>query len=765
MKFDRDDPKLTAYVLGELDDNERADVESLLESNAEARSVVEEIRETAKLLETELASEVALGLSDGQREVIETKAAEINGRADSSPLMTSSFWRRYRVPLALAASIVFVVGTLSVMIPSVQRARVSAKRRLAMSNVKAIATSSRVYGDGDPNGWSIPVARQGRLEYRLRRVDPAEAVHLLTPSDSGRSAPSDSPSARHQIRLPNASIGIPVGPARGKAGGGIYDTSAEAVGPIDSSGVNGLAMLQSLGVDWFDFESIRHMSLGYEVPFGLRDTRSWEGMDNRQVVAEDQGPFYIEQEQYSAISTNPFLLVTEKPLSTFSIDVDTASYANIRCFLTRGRLPPPDAVRIEEMINYFNYDYPLPSGDDPFSVNVEVAECPWNADHRLARIGIKGWEFEEEDRPPANLVFLIDVSGSMQRPNKLPLLKESLELLVGELGDDDQVAMVVYAGASGLVLESTSCTRKSTILDALDRLQAGGGTNGAAGIQLAYDVAGENFIEGGINRVILATDGDFNVGLTSRDDLTSLIEEKAQTGVFLSVLGFGMGNLKDATLETLADKGNGNYAYIDTLNEAHKVLVEQMGGTLITIAKDVKIQVEFNPLVVSAYRLIGYENRLLADRDFNDDTKDAGEIGAGHTVTAFYEIVPIGVVPDLPDIDPLKYQEFAGEPSEAADSGELMTVKLRYKQPDGDTSKLIEIPVVDQAWTLDDASDDFVFAASVASFGILLRGSQYCGDFTYDHVLEMAESAMGEDVLGYRSEFVDLVYRAIEVDN
>ncbi|MCH9034092.1 MAG: VWA domain-containing protein [Planctomycetes bacterium] len=465
------------------------------------------------------------------------------------------------------------------------------------------------------------------------------------------------------------------------------------------------------------------------------------------------------------MAENPFLMVTQSPLSTFSIDVDTASYANVRRFLTAGRLPPAGAVRIEEMINYFNYDYPLPTGDDPFSVNIEVADCPWNADHRLARIGIKGWEFDDEDRPTANLVFLIDVSGSMQQPNKLPLVKKSLELLVSELADDDQVAMVVYAGASGLVLDSTPCKTRSTIFDALDRLQAGGGTNGAAGIQLAYDVAEENFIEGGINRVILATDGDFNVGVTSRDDLTSLIEEKAKTGVFLSVLGFGMGNLKDATLETLADKGNGNYAYIDTLAEAQKVLIEQMGGTLITIAKDVKIQVEFNPLVVSAYRLIGYENRLLAARDFNDDTKDAGEIGAGHTVTAFYEIVPVGIEPDLPDVDPLKYQEFAGEPSEAAETGELMTVKLRYKQPDGDTSKLIEIPVVDQGWTLDDASDDFVFAASVASFGMLLRGSEHRGAFTYDDVLEMAESAMREDALGYRSEFVDLVYRAIEVDN
>ncbi|MCH8243579.1 MAG: von Willebrand factor type A domain-containing protein, partial [Planctomycetes bacterium] len=505
---------------------------------------------------------------------------------------------------------------------------------------------------------------------------------------------------------------------------------------------------------FYDFTDYDYISYGYQVPDGEQDEKLgwWRRYDIEQA-----------QEQYSAVSTNPFLLATEKPLSTFSIDVDTASYANIRRFLTGGSLPPRDAVRIEEMINYFNYDYPLPTGDDPFSVTVEVADCPWNADHRLARIGIKGWEFEDEDRPAANLVFLIDVSGSMQQPNKLPLVKKSLELLVSELADDDQVAMVVYAGASGLVLDSTPCKTRSTIFDALDRLQAGGGTNGAAGIQLAYDVAEENFIEGGINRVILATDGDFNVGVTSRDDLTSLIEEKAKTGVFLSVLGFGMGNLKDATLETLADKGNGNYAYIDTLNEAKKVLIEQMGGTLITIAKDVKIQVEFNPLVVSAYRLIGYENRLLAARDFNDDTKDAGEIGAGHTVTAFYEIAPVGIEPDLPDVDPLKYQEFAGEPSEAAETGELMTLKLRYKQPDGDVSRLMEFSVRDDGASLADSSADFRFASAVASFGMLLRHSPHAGGWTLEAAAELAAESIGEDPAGYRREFLGLIERAADV--
>lgn len=362
-------------------------------------------------------------------------------------------------------------------------------------------------------------------------------------------------------------------------------------------------------------------------------------------------------EQYDRIYENPFLKVDKNPLSTFSIDVDTASYANIRRYLNNNSRPPKDSVRIEEMINYFSYDYPAPKGDDPFSVNVEIGSCPWKGKHRLVRIGLKGKEIPANQRPSSNIVFLLDVSGSMMYGNKLPLLKKGLKLMVQNLHENDRVAIVVYAGASGLVLPSTSCEKKNTILEALDKLRAGGSTNGGAGIQLAYKVAIENFIPGGTNRVILATDGDFNVGTTGRGDLIRLIQEKAKSKVFLTILGFGMGNYKDATLEQIANKGNGNYAYIDSLKEARKVLVQQIGGTLVTIAKDVKIQIEFNPTKVNAYRLIGYENRLLRNEDFNDDTKDAGEIGAGHTVTALYEIVPAGVNIQTPSVDPLKYQK------------------------------------------------------------------------------------------------------------
>ena len=465
-------------------------------------------------------------------------------------------------------------------------------------------------------------------------------------------------------------------------------------------------------------------------------------------------------EAYDHLTDNPFLAVGPNPLSTFSIDVDTASYANVRRFLQQGTLPPADAVRIEELINYFNYDYDAPTGDDPFATHVEVAGCPWAPDHRLARIGLKGMQISEDERPPSNLVFLLDVSGSMSSSNKLPLLKQAMKLLTNQLGHNDHIAMVVYAGAAGMVLPSTACDDDQAILGALDRLQAGGSTAGGAGIQLAYETAMDNFIEGGINRVILATDGDFNVGTTDRGSLVRMIEEKAKSGVFLTVLGFGMGNIKDATLEQLADKGNGNYAYIDSIDEARKVLVEEMGGTLVTIAKDVKIQVEFNPAEVTAYRLIGYENRILAAEDFNDDTKDAGEIGAGHTVTALFEIVPVGVAIDLPGVDDLKYQRSRNR---RGASDEMLTLKLRYKQPDGDTSKLLTFPVTDDGHGYVAASDDFKFAASVAAYGMLLRDSPHKGTASFDGVIELAGEGLGEDSHGYRAQFIELARKAGEL--
>jgi Ca-activated chloride channel family protein len=471
---------------------------------------------------------------------------------------------------------------------------------------------------------------------------------------------------------------------------------------------------------------------------------------------EENAP-QAKQEAFAPIVESPFLRVAQEPLSTFSIDVDTASYANVRRFLNQGHRPPPDTVRIEEMLNYFPYNDPPPTGDVPFSVNVEIARCPWNAAHRLARIGLLGRPIDQNERPPSNLVFLLDVSGSMAPPNKLPLVKQSLRLLVENMGENDRVAIVVYAGASGLVLPSTSCLHKAEILSAIEQLQAGGSTNGGAGIQLAYDTAMAHKLDKGTNRVILATDGDFNVGVTNRAELIRLIEAKAKSGVFLSVLGFGMGNLKDSTLETLADKGNGHYAYIDTIREAQKVLVEEMGATLVTIAKDVKIQVEFNPARIGAYRLIGYEDRLLRNEDFNDDTKDAGEIGAGHHVTALYELVPAGLESKLANVDALKFQNAVVQNAAFPES---FAVKLRYKRPNEDQSRLIERDVVDGGLDYSQASEDFKFAAAVAGFGMLLRDSPSRGNLTYAGVMELGEASKGSDRSGYRSEFIELVRKA-----
>lgn len=482
-------------------------------------------------------------------------------------------------------------------------------------------------------------------------------------------------------------------------------------------------------------------------------------------LIQESEPLAVRQygpsiENYVEIRENPFQRVTDQPLSTFSIDVDTASYANVRRFLNNGTMPPKDAVRIEEMINYFDYAYEPPHDGAPFSTSMEVSTCPWNPQHKLVRIGLKGRIVEQSTRPPMNLVFLLDVSGSMKDENKLPLIKRAMSILTQQLDTRDSVAIVVYAGASGLVLPPTSGANRKAILDALKKLKAGGGTNGGEGVQLAYRTAMEHFNKEGVNRVILCTDGDFNIGITQGGDLNRLIEEKAKSGVFLSVLGFGMGNYKDGTLEHLADRGNGNYAYIDTFNEARKVLADQMSGTLVTIAKDVKIQVEFNPARVVAYRLIGYENRMLKAEDFNNDKKDAGEIGAGHTVTALYEIIPAGQpVDNNPSVDALKYQSVVTEAKPVV-SDELLTLKMRYKQPDSDTSSKLEFALKDTERAFTAASPDFRFAASVAGFGMLLRESEYKKALTFAQVLEWAIQTQGTDPFGYRSELIGLIRNA-----
>ena len=467
----------------------------------------------------------------------------------------------------------------------------------------------------------------------------------------------------------------------------------------------------------------------------------------------------MNTEEYGRIQENGFKSVADTPLSTFSIDVDPASYSNMRRFINRGELPPADAIRTEELVNYFSYDYLKPTGNDPVKITVEAGTCTWNTAHRLVRIGLKAKEIPTEQLPASNLVFLIDVSGSMWGANRLDLVKSSLKLLVNNLRNKDKVAIVTYAGSAGVKLEATSGGDKQKIREAIDELTASGSTAGGAGIHLAYQIAKKNFISDGNNRIILCSDGDFNVGVSSAEGLEQLIEKERKSGVHLTVLGYGMGNYKDTEIQVLAEKGNGNHAYIDNLQEANRVLVGEFGAILHTVAKDVKLQVEFNPSQVQAYRLIGYESRLLKDEDFNNDAKDAGDMGAGHTVTAFYEVIPAGVKNEyVGKVDDLKYQKKEKMTLKPTGSDELLTVKLRYKAPDKDVSRKMELPFVDNKG--DSVSSDFRFASAVAMFGQLLRDSDFKGTADYDKVIKLAKQGLNNDERGYRREFIRLVEAA-----
>ena len=476
-------------------------------------------------------------------------------------------------------------------------------------------------------------------------------------------------------------------------------------------------------------------------------------------------PNYLERapfntEEYDNIAENGFKKVSDDPLSTFSIDVDAASYSNVRRFIKNGQLPPAGAIRSEEMINYFNYDYPQPLGKDPFSINTVLSECPWNKDNHLLMIGLQGRKIPTKNLPPSNLVFLIDVSGSMMGENRLPLVKKSLYMLLDQLREKDVISIVVYAGNTGIVLNAESGGNKETIKNAIENLEARGSTAGGAGIQLAYKTALRKFKKDGNNRVILCTDGDFNVGASSNDELVRIIEKEREKGIYLTVLGYGMGNYKDSKMQLLADKGNGNHAYIDGVNEAKKVLVTEFGGTLFTIAKDVKLQVEFNPEKIAGYRLIGYENRLLNKEDFNDDRKDAGELGSGHTVTALYEIIPAGIASAfLKEVDPLRYSKNTTA-STTSFSDELVTIKFRYKSPDNDQSKLIVHTIKDQLIPLSKAGENLRFATSVAGFGMLLTDSEFKGSIDFEKVISLAKGSVGLDAEGYRKEFISLVEKA-----
>jgi len=667
-----DDPKLTAFALGELDEAEESRIARAVTESPEAQRLVDEMRELSAALKNEFASELKSE---------KAPANVIDFRDDPW------FWSIGR-PLALAAVVALLALVSSVAVFSFRRESV--------------------------------------------RFAQAEAIRLP-------SVQPKFPDVEGEIQAP---MEVPPPPA----------TTPSSKLPL-AAGVPGQGFM--IG------RAAKSSSVGYALNKTLTQQVSRE--EALRGIREPSGDFNTAS--YDHIGENPFVDAKGNPLSTFSIDVDTASYSNVRRFINEGSLPPKDAVRVEELINYFTYDYPQPSDGRPFAVHLDVTSCPWETSHRLVRIGLKGKEIATDKRGPSNLVFLLDVSGSMTPPERLPLVKQAMRLLVEKLTENDRVAIVVYAGASGLALPSTTGDHKEHILEALENLQAGGSTNGAEGIQLAYKIAADNFIKGGVNRVILATDGDFNVGVTSQGDLIRLIEEKAKSGVFLSVLGVGTDNLKDSTMQKLADKGNGNYAYLDSLDEARKVLVQQMNGTLVTIAKDVKIQVEFNPARVASYRLIGYEKRMLRKEDFNNDKVDAGEIGAGHTVTALYEVVPVGAAANpaasVPPVDPLKYSSNERSTSaQSTSSSEMLTVKLRYKKPDGDRSELVERAVTDAPGNFENAPADLKFAAAVAEFGMILRDSEYKGNGTFATVLEWAEEGKGTDANGYRSGFIELVRKA-----
>lgn len=869
--FDSEDPKLTAYALGELTDPaERAEVELLLRHSQEARAALSEIEDTVLVLAAEYDEERRMSSEPAER-----LTPGIIELATRSP---EHRWGWVR-PLLAAAAIILATVALASLRPAPRRYLASGIKSVAQSapTTQALGTVTEISPAAelaDPATEAVlPETEQGKaagagassttaaatpvnveelrakvalldrklMELRraspMMRVDPRQEMDTRQPgatplpaSPAGLAPVADATKEHVQAQFaqvnepaqitlkvtdgrrvdalraqsnlekdspvgvltdplaavapaPNTPVVPPipaVASAKFQPPQSRVGTVASATQPGAKRGVTSTTAFArgGSGYDETTFGYLAQATGDREMP-GPDDalSRADASRASRLIVSKSSVEFNTAA--YDHLVENPFLGAKENPLSTFSVDVDTASYANVRRFIESGALPPPDAVRLEELINYFPYDYAPPAVDSgkPFAVHLEAAACPWTPEHRLVRIGLKGKEIARDKRPASNLVFLLDVSGSMQPPERLPLIKQAMRMLTEQLTESDHVAIVTYAGNSGLVLPSTSGDHKDAILGALDRLEAGGSTNGASGITLAYEVARKGFIKGGTNRVILATDGDFNVGMTSQGDLIRLIQEQAKSGVFLSALGVGTDNYKDSTMQKLADKGNGNYNYLDRLEEARKVLVEQMGGTLVTIAKDVKIQVEFNPAVVAAYRLIGYEKRALKKEDFNDDKIDAGEIGAGHSVTALYEVVPAGqpTPGETPAVDALKYAAQTDKAAPKAESAavtrdagspEMLTVKLRHKAPDADTSeRLDEMPLIDGGAPGDfaKASPDFKFAAAVAAFGLALRDSPYKGGATLGAAVELAQEGKGTDVKEYRAQFIALARRAQEI--
>ena len=815
-----DDPKFTAYALGEKEDltpAECAEIEALLANDPLASAEAVEMCALAGRLRAELPGEEASALLEDQRATI------LSATASQAPAAKVVRFPRRALWWSAVAACVVVSAVMALLYPALQAEKEAARRSLAHGSLSLgtdadgfvadnSMTAPRItldpsFSTASPTLGAVPLPAEAPAEARVWTADSTTrtAGTISGRGGSGAALPSTLAPAL-AFTSPTPAQTVPTVSALTTMNPATTMPSASAKMPQDR--LSAAMTTKSLTSDRYADNGFVKKGAGDLADLQARGLREEEAAGLKRETLLRQGNEPANTEAFDAIADNAFLTARDNPLSTFSIDVDTASYAIVRRFLSQNQRPPKGAVRIEEMLNYFTYDYPQPQGDAPFSATMEATACPWNPEHRLVRIGLKGREIAKDKRPASNLVFLIDVSGSMQPGNKLPLLKQSLGLLIDQLGAEDRVSMVVYAGSSGCVLDPTN--DKAQMRAALGKLQAGGSTNGASGLLLAYQLAEKSFVKGGTNRVILATDGDWNVGVTNQSDLLDLIAQKAKSGVFLTVLGFGMDNLKDSMMVKLADRGNGNYAYLDTLLEAKKVLVEQLSGTLVTIAKDVKIQVEFNPAQVGAYRLIGYEKRMLAKEDFNDDKKDAGEIGAGHTVTALYEVVPAGreLLASNKRVAALKYQSEPAAPdapalresviderSDAAPAGaeiakklddrplmaaatparkekakvapasehvarEMLTLKLRYKEPEGDTSKLLEFPLTDSGAGWERSSRDLRFAASVAGYGMLLRDSPHKGQATWSAVAEWAQEGLGADANGYRAEFLALIEKA-----
>ncbi len=852
-----DDPRVTAFVLGELPENEAAQFTEEMNANPELATAVEEARAVTEQVESFFHSAAVPPLESNRVESIVRESKTVpaeNDKAAAGSAAGTAWYQAKWVQWAVAASVVGILVGLS--IPTIQSSRETAFNHqpstgdiatdqsgpefsdtMVMDEEMQLEDVEMVYQPFDGSAAkSMPTETKAEGEsfglQAASRVSGISPAAKATSSDaSPRTIAESSLSSANERAVRSRRARRAEDPAMDMGMGGMaMEMDMEMAGPaMDDMGMDmGMGMMGGgtggmpagemlrLELDsqlatstdsepsagkpmMYDFgftpvpssapnqpasDRVASRVLGRNVPESELEelTRGRAGGLPGMVVpptpdGEGQGPG-MSGDKFEPIQENEFRRVADDDdaLSTLSIDVDTASYAKVRSYLQRGQLPRPDSVRIEELINYFDYQYTPPSAEDPvpFSSAMAVASCPWNENNRLVRVGIQAKDIDRKERPRCNLVFLIDTSGSMKRPNKLPLVIEGMKVLLEQLKNKDRVAIVVYAGSSGLVLDSTPVKQKKKIIRALSALSAGGSTNGGAGLQLAYQTARENFIEDGVNRVILCSDGDFNVGMTGTDQLVAEATRQSKSGTELTVLGFGMGNHNDAMMERISNSGAGNYAFVDTIAEAKKVLADQVAGTLFTVAKDVKIQIEFNPAVVSAYRLIGYENRVLSKEDFNDDKVDAGEIGAGHRVTALYEIAPVGKLPDsiAPDVDPLKYQpsgdvdaEEAAQPQDPEDSDqsatkEILTLKIRHKPPQGDVSEKLAFPLVNESVPFQEADTDFQFAAAVAGFGMQLRNSSHAGTWTMDDVIATATDAKGDDEHGLRAEFLELARTA-----